>query len=169
MNEACHTLNEACHIWMRHVTYEWGMSHMNEACHIWKRHVTCFHMLNEACHTMRTHIIAEEWCVGESRSSNKMVCLLIMSRMNESCHTWKSHGIWMSRVTYKWILPYMNESCHVWMSHVTYEWVMSRMNESCHVWMSHVTFGIPAMRNHGIPKECYCEQRLKVLMRCVNP
>jgi len=27
----------------------------------------------------------------------------------------------------------------VWMSHVTYEWVMSHMNESCHIWMSHVT------------------------------
>jgi len=33
----------------------------------------------------------------------------------------------------------MNELCHIWMSHVTYEWVMSHMNESCHIWMSHVS------------------------------
>jgi len=44
--------------------------------------------------------------------------------MNESCH------IWMSHVTYEWVMLHMNESCHIWMSHVTYEWVMSNMNES---------------------------------------
>jgi len=54
--------------------------------------------------------------------------------MNESCH------IWMSHVTYEWVMWYMNESCHIWMSHVTvtYEWVMSHMNESCYIWMRHV-------------------------------
>jgi len=44
--------------------------------------------------------------------------------MNESCH------IWMSHVTYAWVMSYMNESCPIWMSHVPYE--------SCHIWMSHV-------------------------------
>jgi len=33
-------MNESCHIWMSHVTYEWVMSHMNESCHIWMSHVT---------------------------------------------------------------------------------------------------------------------------------
>jgi len=33
-------MNESCHMWMRHVTYEWVMSHMNELCHIWMSHVT---------------------------------------------------------------------------------------------------------------------------------
>ena len=47
--------------------------------------------------------------------------------MNESCH------IWMSHVTYEWVMSHMNESCHIWMSHVTYEWVMSHMNESLHM------------------------------------
>jgi len=37
-------------------------------------------------------------------------------------------------------MSHMNESCHIWMSHVTYEWVMSHMNESCHIWTSHVTY-----------------------------
>ena len=32
----------------------------------------------------------------------------------------------------------MSESYHIWMSHVTYEWVISHMNESCHIWVSHI-------------------------------
>jgi len=59
----------------------------------------------------------------------------VMSHMNESCH------VWMSHVKYGWVMSRMNESCHVWISHVTYGWVMSRLNESCHVWISHVTYG----------------------------
>jgi len=54
--------------------------------------------------------------------------------MNESCH------IWMSHVTYEWVMSHMNESCLIWVSHVTYEWVMSHMNESCLIWMSHVSY-----------------------------
>ena len=58
-----------------------------------------------------------------------------MSHMNESCH------IWMSHVTYEWIVAHMNESCLIWTCHVSYERFMSRMNGSCtndlwHVWMS---------------------------------
>ena len=47
MNESCHHewvmsyINESCHIWMRHVTYERVRSYMNEAYHIWMSHVTC--------------------------------------------------------------------------------------------------------------------------------
>jgi len=29
----------------------------------------------------------------------------------------------------RWGMSHMDESCHIWMSHVTYEWVMSHMNE----------------------------------------
>jgi len=32
-----------------------------------------------------------------------------------------------------------NNIVNTWMSHVTYEWVMPRKNESCHIWMSHGT------------------------------
>ena len=28
-------MNDTCHIWMRHVTYEWDMSHMKESAHLW--------------------------------------------------------------------------------------------------------------------------------------
>ena len=48
-----------------------------------------------------------------------------VARVNESCHVWVSH------VTYEWVMSRVSESCHVWVSHVTYEWVVSRMNESC--------------------------------------
>jgi len=48
--------------------------------------------------------------------------------------------IWISHVTYEWVLSHMNESCHIWMNHVQYEWVMSHMNESYHAWMSHVPY-----------------------------
>jgi len=57
----------------------------------------------------------------------------VVSYMNESC-------LWMSHVTYEWVMSHLNESCHIWMTHVTYEWVMSHMNESCHIWVSHVTY-----------------------------
>jgi len=63
----------------------------------------------------------------------------VTSHMNESCH------IWMSPVTYKWVMsqpqPYSKLECHatyIWaMSH---EWVMPRMNESCHTWTRRVTY-----------------------------
>jgi len=35
-------------------------------------------------------------------------------------------------------MSHMTESCHIWLSHVTYEWVMSHMNESWHICMGHV-------------------------------
>jgi len=51
----------------------------------------------------------------------------VMSHMNESCH-----------VAYEWVISHMNQPCSMWMSHVPYEWVTSHMNESCHTWLSHV-------------------------------
>ena len=45
----------------------------------------------------------------------------------------------------------MNESCHIWMSHVTYEWVMSHTNESCYIWMSHVTHASHMRLLHAVP------------------
>jgi len=43
--------------------------------------------------------------------------------MNESCL------IWLSHVSYEWVMFHMNESCPICMSHVSYAWVMSHMNE----------------------------------------
>jgi len=113
-------MKESCHIWMSHVTYEWVMSHINESCHV-----------------------TYEWF------NSQVMYERVMSHLKQSCHTWalvqpksfiESCHIWMSRVTYEWVMSHINESCHMWMSHFTYEWVMSHMNESCHIWMSHVTY-----------------------------
>ena len=78
-------MNDLCHIWMSHVIYEWGMSHINESCHIWMSHViyaSVMSHMNEACHIWTSEVIYE-WG---------------MSHMNEWGHIWMRHG------TYKWAI-----------------------------------------------------------------
>ena len=77
-----------------------------------------------------------EW--GKQREGERMWARESMSHahMNESCH------VWMSNVTFEWVMSQMNGSCHIWMGHVTYEWVMSHINawecEWCtHEWVRH--------------------------------
>jgi len=135
MNEACHIwmrhvtyewgmlhMNEACYIWMRHVTYEWGMLHMNEACYIWMRHVTyewgMLHM-NEAC-CISLNNVTYEWVVLRmNMNENEYECVWIRTIRPLPC---------TNRYTHEWGKSNMNEACHTWISHVTYEWVMSQMN-----------------------------------------
>ena len=101
---------------MRHVTYEWVISHMNKSCHIRMSHVTYEWVMshtNESCHIWMSHVTYER----------------VMSHMNESHPTWTSH------VTY----AHLEFTCCMVvaaittlpMSHVIY-WVMSHMNESSH-------------------------------------
>jgi len=115
------TLQLISNEWVSHVMYEWVMSCKSESCPVWMSHITL-------------HLIG----------------LCVMSYMSESCPVWmspvRSNSISLSRgphVTYeKW--SRVNASCHIWVSQVTYEWVMSRMNESCHIrWTSdHLWEGI---------------------------
>ena len=52
-------MNESCHIWMSHVTYELFMPHMNESCHAWMSHVTYKWVMshtNESCHKQMKHV-----------------------------------------------------------------------------------------------------------------
>jgi len=56
--------------------------------------------------------------------------------MSDSCH------IWMSHITYEWVMSHMNKSCEIWMSHVTYEQVISHMNESCIFFWTRVSYSI---------------------------
>ena len=99
------------------------MSHMNESCRIWMSHVTYYtHKRvtshDESCHTY-------EWVLPCS-----------MSLSTHQGSEYKRMHVWMSHVTYEWVMSRMNESCHVCMSHVTYEWVVY---EACHIWWIHVT------------------------------
>jgi len=64
--------------------------------------------------------------------------------------------VWMSHVSYEWVISRINESCHTWMSHVTYEWVMSHMNESCHMWLSHVTYDWVTSHMNSHVTQFYC-------------
>ena len=86
-----------------------------------------------------------------------MTALVSITHMDTSCH------IWMSHVTYEWVMSNTYESRHrvrIFSRHTTalvsiknmntsrhmshmnesYEGVMSHMNESCHVWMSPVKY-----------------------------
>jgi len=102
-------MNESCHIWMRHVTYEWVMSHMNEACHIWMNHTT---YINESCHSTcwttwaviptLSHVT---WMNGSCRHVTYECGMSLME--NASCHTYERV---MSQYTLRWIIVHYD--CH---------------------------------------------------------
>ena len=123
--------------------YEWVTPYVYEPGHIWVSHVT--HM-NESCLRHNTPCCH----IGSAWESH-------VTHMNESC----TSRIWISHVTYRWVmlhmntsrhalvshvhtmLPHrccMNASCHIWMSHVTYRWVMSHMNNLCLIFHSCHTY-----------------------------
>jgi len=90
------SMNVLHHIWTSHVSYEWVTTHRIESCH-----VSLSHELN----------------VNESRAQYG-------SRMGHVPHMNESRHIWMSRVTYHWVIsmshklnmghiPHMNESWHI--------------------------------------------------------
>jgi len=116
--------NELCHVWKRHGTYERVMVRMNESWHVWMSH--------------GIWLSQDVWM---SHSTHQWV----ITRMNESWHIeWvltrrNTYYIFfpkMSHGTYEWV---KNESCLRWMSHDTCGWVMPRMDESCHVWTRSTT------------------------------
>jgi len=96
------------HVWMSRVPCQCGMLHMNEACH------------------MRTVIRVAYWWVMSHIHMMACggVCLVKWLWMYE----WECTCIRM-----KFFFPHMHSTFDIWMSHVTYEWVMSHMNESCHI------------------------------------
>jgi len=124
-------MNEACHVWMRQVKYErgmshatlcrstseqrgkithaWVMSHMDEACQIWIRHVT-------------PAIVPVHWWAEGPWRRMRVFRLLSAAPVNESCHTWMNES---------WVMRHV---IHVNASWVTFEWVMSD------IWMKHESF-----------------------------
>jgi len=134
-------MNESCHIWKSHVTYERVRSHMKESCHIWRSQMGRAAQMRELCHIWMSRLTYE--CV--------------MSHMNESCPYGSSSSSQalskcscsMSAQMYQ----HTNGSCDIRVSHVTFEWVMSHMNESCHIWMSHVAYAF-STPPHTTPTKC---------------
>jgi len=71
-------VNESCHTWTSHVTYQLVMPHMNESGHTWTSHVTkewVISHMNEPCH-IRMSPVTYGW---------------VMSYLNETCHMWTGH------------------------------------------------------------------------------
>ena len=113
-------MNESCHIWMSHVTYEWVIkwrvtrtrvieSRMNESCHSFRTHSYVWH---DSLARTNPHFKPQS-CVTHDTYGYKYPCQLT--------HIWTSH--FGQRVTYEWVMEW-----HVTRTRV-YE---SRMNESYH-------------------------------------
>jgi len=121
--------------WIKHVTYEWVMSHMIESCHI--HSVNGQGAVRATCVAWLIHMCAALYAWHFAVRVRQ-----VMSHINESCLTSISH------VTYEWVVS------HAWHFAVrvrqvtwlmpppklvtlhlchTFEWVKS------HGWMSHVT------------------------------
>ena len=144
---------------MSQVPHEWVVSHMNKSCHVWMStqadcHVTHSWLLwmsphRWSCHismSLATHGSAHtedhvtKW-MGAMNELTQMVHMnertqIVMSHINVSCH------VWMSHVTYEWVMSHMIESCHIQMVYMNErtQIVMSHMNEPYHIWMIHVTY-----------------------------
>jgi len=121
-------MNEACHIWMSHVTCESVMSHMNQSCLAYEW-VTS-HM-NQSCHNWMRHV-TYEWATAQ---------------MKESCHIWMSHVV--TYVYFTYTFRYVQEAKHDqeegalqkrFRSHVKWRrrcWCMRIQSESCQMRVTH--------------------------------
>jgi len=128
-------MNESCHIWMNHITYEWVMSRMNESWH--------------------TRMTSPSFV--KSSASNRSPPTIPMNYVtaNKPRH---SH-IWMGHVTYEWAFVCVfrvwhdPSICDMTPSHVTWSkphhmWrsltrlqgqclltvTNCHLDESCHMW-----------------------------------
>jgi len=117
-------MDKSCHIWMSHVIYEW-VTHVDLTSHrADNRYPQRYKATerNESCHVYG-------WVMSYMKESLMSISTAIGQTIVIHRDTKQQNG--MSQVTCT------NESCHIWMSHVTFEWVMSHLNESCHIWISH--------------------------------
>jgi len=92
----------------------------------------------------------------------------------------------MSHIPCRWVISYMNKSCHIcmshvikndaWraalfrhMSHVTHEWVIScRMNGSCLICMSHVPYAWVMFHMHEPCRICMSHVIYECVMSRMN-
>jgi len=126
------------YVTVSYVTYGWVTSLMNESCHTWMEcrtptgrskwsHVVCN---SELCHIRLSHVTYERVMSHMGGTQDAQAHLEMKLYEKKSAE--------VADVEMQVISPVMNESCLIYMSHVTYVWVMSHMYESCHICMSHV-------------------------------
>jgi len=105
-------MNESCHAWMSHVTYEWVMSRMNESCHIWesrRTHAWVMSHRNEPYHKHSTH--AHDNSISKQSPSECAESVQITRvYVDESCQTYKSDNA-----------THIKQTCHI------HEWVISHL------------------------------------------
>ena len=165
-------INETCHISVSHITFQRCVSAMTAAV-AWRDSSQCdvhrltFIVWRSSFDVDRFYVIRLTGSfvlvrVGYDcvhiiyRYIHVYVYVLVLPHSSVVCCavTWPVHVRRISLTcaatwscAFRWVMPRMNESCHVWMGHVKYGWVMSRMDESCHVWMSHVTYLVDVWRD----------------------
>jgi len=80
---------EAFHVRIRHFTHEEALSHVNEACHAWTSHVTYEQRVDCAQgNQAHEHASWRKWFVSHMIAPNH-TWIGHGTRMNESCHTYK--------------------------------------------------------------------------------
>ena len=89
VNTALSTYDESCHIWMSHVTYERGMSHINGSCHAWMSY------------------FPHEWVTSHSNGP-RYTYESVTSHMNMGSHIQVTSHMWMSHITN------LTELYHTW-------------------------------------------------------
>jgi len=136
-------MNESCHIWTSHVTYEWVMSHMNESCHIWISHIT---HPNASCHKFKRVTITQRqrWRASPSYSIHiwshsylnfksfifEFQVIHIFGEPRLQIYEWVVSHTQISHITQlqgRAVEPHLL----IWMGHVTYE------DASCHTQHMH--------------------------------
>jgi len=88
---------------MSHVTHGWVMPRVNESCHAWMSHVS-YEYTNEWCNMWMIHGATKGVISYVTESCQIWMCRFPSVHMNESRHTGGSHNI------REWVVSYMDES-----------------------------------------------------------
>ena len=118
-------MNESCHIWMRHVTYECFVCTVDRTFHYIYVPIISMFPLSPCSHY-------------------PLIC--------KRCAWHVTTHSYVTGHTYEWVMSHMNESCHIWMRHVTYEWNVS---SECNVWTVGLFCRILSLLYGSFAKETY--------------